>query len=336
MAVAACCFVAVINWTPSSLGSSGARPGRRHSARMLLESSELADMATEQIMKTGHTVLKEHHYFTVRKLVAGGFRNLTSFIQQNKPTVYRQLTQLHLTDEQKAALLNQVHMTGDPRMQSIGRDIAYAVIQGRGQGREAVTRQLSQKLQPRLAEIRQLHEEFLPSALGGGHHEDSNFEMNIDFNNMHLLQSFDHSGGSMEVDMSRPEAGSETLPSRRLNAQAALLNTEESLGVIHGVIEQARIILDQMDDLSGVFGNTAIAAAIPDWSRSLVGFLDLTSGLVTCLIDGLGNPTLQMMCPMRYASSAMDMFRSINYLWRGGSHSATTTLYTTSAQLWPW
>lgn len=267
--------------------------------------------------------------------MAATFRNLTAHIATHSPEHMRALSSLHLTPAQKDAMLHQVKMLGDPRMQSLGRDVALAIRDGQSQGSAGVKRQLMERLQPRFAEIRRLHAEFKPAALNGPAAAGNDFKMNLDLDHMRMVQNFGNHKGSWEIDMSSPSVTSQAVASRRLNAQAALLQTEQSMGIIQAVAEQVRIILDQVADMGAVFGSPD-ANRIPAWSRSLVGGVDVIAGMLQCVIDGMGNPSLMVVCPMRYASAMTDVFQSVSYLFGGGTNTATTTNTGTGSAVWPW
>merc|ERR1712130_950772 len=128
-----------------------------------------------------------------------------------------------------------------------------------------------ERFQPRFSEIRQLREEIIPSAL---RETDDGWGVPIDPEQMTLMKTLP-SNWKVEVDMS-PSQG------RRLALGSKEIKIEDAFGIITAFAEQARIILDQMDRMSRIWGHEL---NIPGWSRSLVGLVDLGSGMISCMMD---------------------------------------------------
>merc|ERR1712050_335630 len=97
------------------------------------------------------------------------------------------------------------------------------------------------------------------------------------------------------------------------------MKMEDGLAIVNAFAEQARILLDQIDSMSQIFGKRL---AIPGWSEALVGAADFVTGMASCVMDARGNHFMLMMCPARYETAAADLFKLVtnrNAPWRGSS-----------------
>merc|ERR1711953_843031 len=84
---------------------------------------------------------------------------------------------------------------------------------------------------------------------------------------------------------------------------------EEALGIFAGLLEQARVVLDQTDFL----GETLNAdVKISSSAKSLVGALSFVTELADCVARSDDNQVKLVMCPMKYASAASDAFECID------------------------
>jgi len=265
------------------------------SARMLLESPELADVATDHLMSLGNRVLRPGHRPEVRALVSQGFKNITGYIRSQHPESFRVLDTLQLNADQTTALLNLLPRMNDPRMHSLGFEVGQTLHECAPLGRECVKRKLAEKFQPRVAEIRQLREDIIPPVLRNA---DEEWGVMVDPEQMTLMKT-------LPSDW-KPENGMATLQSRRLVLSGKELKLEDAFGIVTAFAEQSRLLLDHIDQISRIFGHEL---NIPGWSRALVGATDLATGMLSCMIDAQGNTMMMSMCPMRYEDAAADLFK---------------------------
>merc|ERR1712232_1365205 len=84
---------------------------------------------------------------------------------------------------------------------------------------------------------------------------------------------------------------------------------QEGLGLLSGLLEQARGALDQIDFVGESFD---VDMKIPYWAKSLIGGLDFIGELSDCVMRGESNQVKLMMCPMKYASAATDFLESFD------------------------
>jgi len=281
---------------------------RMPTARSLLESDELTDVATDQLLEIGHKVLHYSQRSAVRALVAQGFKNVTIGMQQEDPEGFQKLCQLQLTREQSNAMLHVLTQMTSPKVVNIGVQVGHALMQGKHHGKEGTRRILMKKLQPRLPEIRHLREDIVPAVLRRGEDDSPKSNLVIDPDHLYVMKVFPNKW-KMQVEMSHSDKPAPSEQDRRL-VTSPLLKTEQAFGVIGAILEQARIVMDQINAINPDFKNNF---RIPAVATGLVGTMDYASNLLTCMIDGFGgsNPQLLLICPLRFASAASDIFKLI-------------------------
>jgi len=318
--LAACAMVATISFstTNSRVSVAGPKPAttEKLTARALLESDVLADLATDQLMDLGHKVLDFSKWDEVRALVGQGFKNVSVGIRQQDSETFERLNQLQLTHEQAHAVLRVLVRMGDPKVQSIGMDVASALMQGGREGKVAAKRLLMQKLHPRLQEISKLREQIFPAVLRGVDQSEQG-DMVLDPDNLYVIKTFPNKW-NIQLEVSR-----ESIATRRRLIEKPLLRTEEAFGVVGAVMEQARILLDQFNAIEKMFGKKS---SIPPIASSAVGGVDFVTNLITCMIDGFEgtNPQLLLVCPMRFASAATDVMLAMRAFMSGLRNTPTT------------
>jgi len=132
--------------------------------RALLESDELTDLATDNLMALGGDALTSAGRNHVHGRVARSLQNVSDTIRARFPEAYRQLDLLQLNDDQKKASLRVLQKFGDPRMVGLAHDVAEATRQAKEENgdRDTLKRRLSEALAPRVRDLTQLSEEMFP------------------------------------------------------------------------------------------------------------------------------------------------------------------------------
>merc|ERR1719265_105090 len=112
-------------------------------------------------------------------------------------------------------------------------------------------------------------------------------------------------------------------------AKASNMKLEDAMGIIGGLLEQGRIACDAAAVIAPSFGSQA---HVPWEVRSLLGGAAFASEAADCLMrqddvhqttasgttstvvntDGHMNEVKAMLCPLKYASAAMDMLSGVN------------------------
>mmetsp|Transcript_137901 Transcript_137901/g.344245 ORF Transcript_137901/g.344245 Transcript_137901/m.344245 type:complete len:321 (+) Transcript_137901:69-1031(+) len=133
--------------------------------RALLESDELADLTTKNLLAAGGGETLSGDAGALRGQVGLKLRNVSEAIRTNDPEAHRLMGQLDLTSDQKEAALRVVRKFGDPRMLGLARDVAEAARQAKeesGDDEEALKRRLSEALASKTQDLQQLGEELFP------------------------------------------------------------------------------------------------------------------------------------------------------------------------------
>merc|ERR1712039_914853 len=129
----------------------------------------------------------------------------------------------------------------------------------------------------------------------------------LDTQRMRVMKTFDNDW-DFEFEMSRPRVSSNTVTVAR---QLKVVDEDEkkTYGVAGGVVEQARVVLDQ---LQVVLANFGIDVEVPQWITSLDGApKSFSNELLNCILDSIGDATKAIMCPMKFASAGIDVISGI-------------------------
>jgi hypothetical protein len=303
-----------------------------NSARALMESPEMANTIKGNYMKlTPELKAKDEEML---KRIQVGMKRLMKHMKEMSPKAHEQLDQLSLSDGQKRGILQVVGSLGDGRLQAVGKEIAKmgkdSKIQGKNTfSQEAMKRKLAQSFEQNKTKLVQLRNELVPAALR--QMLDKDWDVTFDAEKTRLVRTSKDSW-DVEMAMDRPtsrrlvdtsdEWGSsssssggditKTAPGSTLTSDSfdgMGSKFEEGLGVFSGLLEQARVALDQIDFVGESFD---VDMKIPYWAKSLVGGLDFVGELSDCVMRGESNEVKLMMCPMKYASAATDFLESID------------------------
>merc|ERR1712113_374967 len=95
-------------------------------------------------------------------------------------------------------------------------------------------------------------------------------------------------------------------------------------------IEQVRVVVDQLNNVALLHG---AMLEMPAWSRSIVGGQPLSLALLACVGPGNATKTLQIACPMRFASAGVDVLNSLS---GGASASGGDALERSHSSLATW
>lgn len=101
---------------------------------------------------------------------------------------------------------------------------------------------------------------------------------------------------------------------------------EETLAVLQGVVHQARVLLNLLDNVGVAWDKGhGLDRRIPPWSKALVSAIDFVISLCECFLraddmtvhgatrsTGHYNMVKAMMCPEKFADAAMDVLGSID------------------------
>jgi len=319
----ACLTVAAYVVTGQQNGS-GTDVAPPNTARALLESAELAETMKANYIKFVPSLKKEDR--RLRDKIQSGMHKFTAHLKNTEPKVFEQLNQLELTNEQKNNVLKVVGNMGDDRLQGVGKEVARMAKGSKSE--DELKRKLSQSFDQNKSKLVQLRNEVLAPLRKM---VDKDFDITFDMDRMHLIRNSKDSW-NVEVSMDKPtsrrltdtsdnwgtNSGSSSSDISSTNPGAELTSDsfegmgskfEEGLGVFSGLLEQARVALDQIDFVGESFD---VDMKIPYWAKSLVGGLDFVGEMSDCVMRGKSNEVKLMMCPMKYASAATDFLESVD------------------------
>jgi len=137
------------------------------SARQLFEDPQTLDVLTSNVISLDQRDRTE--WASVRKEVESSAHGVTAQVRQELPHIYDELDEIQLSKRQQVAVLRHLRSVGDPRVRSVGQDIMDAIKETMTEDgdKNVLKRHLVEKLGPRMAEVRQLRDEYYPYHVGG-------------------------------------------------------------------------------------------------------------------------------------------------------------------------
>mmetsp|Transcript_86517 Transcript_86517/g.242267 ORF Transcript_86517/g.242267 Transcript_86517/m.242267 type:complete len:465 (-) Transcript_86517:148-1542(-) len=351
VAVGLACVVACV--VVAATSGSGTTPDvESGSARALLESQGMIDVATSNIMKTSGKLISPRHEEQVRGMVAGGLKNITNRIRIGNPEAYEQLNSLFLTTEQRHGVLHVVGHMSDPRVQQIGFEVAKTVKEGMHEGPEGVKRRLVQRFKDRAPQLKQLRDEIFPAALR--RLEGTDRHPGFDPDSMRIIKDFPQSW-KLEQGANRPAPrllvddwdswGEDSMSSSRNSGSSSrssmhtqsnpsssgdisqsgkrgsMLSDDDMQGMSTKLTEGLGVVaglVEQcrvfLDQIDFCGESFGVNLKIPYWAKSLVGGLSFVTELSDCVSRADDNQVKMMMCPMKYASAFTDFMSMVDNL----------------------
>jgi len=279
-------------------------------ARRLLESRELAGIAADQIIEESNGALTDGDHDRVTDFAHARLGNISSMLFHRSPVLARRLDAFELSKPQEDAVLRVVSHMSDHRVQNVGLYLSKVVHEFVTQPveKDSANMQLQdhivQRLQPRLAEMRQLRDEVMAPELRRQTAGGPSLDVAMNANNLRVVRTFSNKW-KFEMDVSRPEFSKE---GRRLERKLSELDLQR--GIASGLAEEATVALQQMSTLLGMFG---IDVEVPSWISTLGDEGDFLSQLLHCGMQGLesSDASALIRCPMKLASAGVDVLASI-------------------------
>mmetsp|Transcript_36631 Transcript_36631/g.114023 ORF Transcript_36631/g.114023 Transcript_36631/m.114023 type:complete len:369 (+) Transcript_36631:80-1186(+) len=166
-ALAACALLPVGLPRGSSNGTVAANvlsTAQPVSVRQFLEGPELADAVTENFMRLGHGYVSLAQRGEVRAAVSKNLANISGSLRARLPEDHAKLELVQLKQAQKESVLRILRHYADPRVLSLGNDIGEAMddMKAEAGDRRSFQRRLSEKLRPKLRELRELCDDIAP------------------------------------------------------------------------------------------------------------------------------------------------------------------------------
>eukprot|EP00927_Polykrikos_kofoidii_P022618 TRINITY_DN21056_c0_g1_i1.p1 TRINITY_DN21056_c0_g1~~TRINITY_DN21056_c0_g1_i1.p1 ORF type:complete len:378 (+),score=50.33 TRINITY_DN21056_c0_g1_i1:85-1134(+) len=262
--------------------------------RSLLISDEFADVSASTMADTTNQIDKAE----IRQIVVHSMKPLVTELEAKNPQTFGKAVSASFSMEQREAALAAVGRMKDPRVQSLGVQVAAIVQKHSNKGLDGVQRELAAAFQNRGHELMQMRDAFFP---GMG---------KLDKDNCRLFQ------GLREQQESDVRRLAQEPPSNWPNDLGSFNSSvdvptsqklERALAIIAGILEQAHVALAQASYLGEAFGKGTV---IPAWATGMVAGVAFFTQLSSCIIQAEGNSVVQAMCPMRYASAAADFLAS--------------------------
>eukprot|EP00445_Apocalathium_hangoei_P036476 CAMPEP_0203959860 /NCGR_PEP_ID=MMETSP0359-20131031/90767_1 /ASSEMBLY_ACC=CAM_ASM_000338 /TAXON_ID=268821 /ORGANISM="Scrippsiella Hangoei, Strain SHTV-5" /LENGTH=339 /DNA_ID=CAMNT_0050894047 /DNA_START=71 /DNA_END=1090 /DNA_ORIENTATION=+ len=258
-------------------GRTAPQPLEPLTVRALLESHELADVATQNILAIGGTTVADRALLKGKVMEA--FMNISSMIQRQDPEAHRKLETLTLTPAQKDSALRVLKKYSDARMVSLTREVRAAVDESEREGGDHNTlkAKLTQRLMPKLSDLRALTEEMFPGK------DPNSIDMDMDKDQWH---------SNLKVDFGR-----------RLSAVVG-----DSLG---GVTPQARTLFKSLESELGEAMPKAPARMLFSLTSDATTPSSTSSaddpGFMDCLMKAVPNPMEVCSCIASNMGSVVSM-----------------------------
>ena len=175
----------------SSAAEQRLRAPRPVTARALLESPGLADLATDNLMAVGEAewaARGDEWRHEVGATVAMRLLNISSTIQRLEPAAHRQLEELVLSPAQQAKVYKTLSHFSDKRVRELSAVVADAVQQTAREKDdvEGLKRRLMETLAPCVTEIEGLARDLFPDRAADFKMDFSNDELTSEYHNWHL------------------------------------------------------------------------------------------------------------------------------------------------------
>mmetsp|Transcript_103647 Transcript_103647/g.231450 ORF Transcript_103647/g.231450 Transcript_103647/m.231450 type:complete len:391 (+) Transcript_103647:195-1367(+) len=263
----------------------------------LLETPEAYDVAVEALMRTGPGLLEEADEDMVRAVVMAGFNRISTIVQESSRDNPTQLAMIPMNRQERDAVLHVVRLTGDPRVQSIGFEVAQAIRSCSFYEREFVKRRIENQLQPRIGEILRLRRELVPPSLQEVWGEGHQWEMTLDPENMDAMKAVSDSWAS--------EKG--LISSAAAVGPLHLSSAQKSWSVLGGAIEEGRALLDAIQVSTHLFRKDL---QVPVAAASLAGSGGLGSELATCALGHPQDFAKTLFCPLKFGAQGVEALRA--------------------------
>eukprot|EP00929_Paragymnodinium_shiwhaense_P063294 TRINITY_DN3162_c0_g1_i2.p1 TRINITY_DN3162_c0_g1~~TRINITY_DN3162_c0_g1_i2.p1 ORF type:complete len:570 (+),score=163.03 TRINITY_DN3162_c0_g1_i2:107-1816(+) len=198
----------------------GAGAAAQLSARALLESTELADAATGNLMRfdTRHDPNEIHRY------VESGLKTISHQLKVKDPAAFRQLEALQLSSEQRAGVVHVVTQLSDDRVQDMGYEVYQTMHEDKSRSREELKEELMKKFGHRAQELRELRDVIMPASLRG---PAAAGESKLDLERTRLFENFaEDSHDALSIESRRLSASSTTSSSTTMSTTTASSTTQ--------------------------------------------------------------------------------------------------------------
>lgn len=277
-----------------------------HSALGMLTNPDVHNAATANIMRIGNGLLKPEDQHLVRSAVATGFLNISSQLHLRIPELAKDLVLMTFNDEQKNAVVSSLKLTTNHKLLTLGERVGKTIHESGTIDRMVIRQLIEADLQPRSEEIHKLRSELLPlhmrealSLPSSGAHS---WELTLDPENVQVMGAY--SGGKfVSLTSSQTVNGAEAL--------SELPSAEKTYGILGGVLEEGRALLDILKSSARLYGREL---DVPAWVTELGGNMDVSSQELNCEHHFASDSKLTFMkailCPLKFGTQGLDALRA--------------------------
>lgn len=140
---------------------------KKLTARMLFESPDIHDVATENVMhiKTQVPEKSAKSRDEVRGLVKKTFQDLVLKMKDTQPDMWNALEGTELSRDQHDGIVHMMRFLKDPRVMRMGLDTAEAIQEANSEDEETLKTAIIKKLKGRKGDVQQLYAEAFPRQL---------------------------------------------------------------------------------------------------------------------------------------------------------------------------
>lgn len=281
-------------------------------ASELFFSSEVHEVATENLMQVGRGIFSPADRDLVRETVAACFGNLSKQIEEHAGASLQALQNIQLDAKERNSVLTWIRLMSVPQVQSIGYEVALAMRRALTSDPAVVRTAVEEVLSVNLDNVKELRDELITPHMLDYWGPEQQWELTLDSENMAVMQAFKHGEfyGSLDADFySKNVSGLvKKLPAK-----------EKAYGVWGGVLEQGRALIDVVKLLAR---RQDIELLVPAQATSLdvnVDVKDPGSELLSCELqpkDGMNNLMKALFCPLKYGSQGLDALRAVRHMER--------------------
>lgn len=270
-------------------------------AHDILSNPELHTVATKILMRTASGLFSEADESTVRTVVTEGFANISKELKLIDPEAMEELSSVHLTESQKDALLTLLEIIDEPRVQSIGLDVAKAIHErARMSGaRDDLRGHIEKRLVARREEILALRDALIPTQLLEFLGHTNQWFMTLHPDNLQVMETVSD-GWELVIRGEHDHFTAQTLASTR---------AQRSLDIFAGVLEEGRALLDMIELHAMSLGKQLRVPQLTvsvNYKKGAIGSEPLSCDLQ----EGELWFIKAILCPLKFGTQGLDALRA--------------------------
>jgi len=320
--------------------TSESTPTGKLTARSLLEDPDVIRVATGNLMRLGHKVLRPEDEPQVRALVTQKFYNVSAALKSRSPHFVQKLETIRLTQDHKGAVLRMLKAISDPQVQRVGLLVAHAMRDSESKDGPSLQHAVFVKLSNHTALVQSPLHKMLPAPLRVLFSPGTVWKATSSSHNVGFMATFDDKW-DIELSASTPERtqdevrrlqfwnffsststaapsfwrpvpGVGTAPGTTLKP-GVMTTLVRLFGILGGASEEASFLVEVITFMSRLFGKSL---TIPAWTPTVTGGVAFASEFASCELGKVQQQkALQGMvqCPLALGTTA---FRFMHVILR--------------------